>query len=38
LLSFQQKASYPGFVLIGPGRFHHHSAQMRIAVLVIPPV
>src|SRR5690349_5798284 len=31
LLSFQQKAAYPRFVLIRPGRFDQHTPQMRVA-------
>src|SRR5919107_3011206 len=31
LLSFQQEAADPRFMLIGPGGFHHHPSQMSIA-------
>src|SRR6185437_13051491 len=31
LLAFEQKATHPRLMLIGPGGFHHHAAQMRIA-------
>ena len=31
LLSFQQQASNPAFMLIGSGRFHHHAPQTSIA-------
>src|SRR4051812_48735754 len=33
LLSFQQKAAHPRFVLVGPGCFDHHSSQMSVAGL-----